>query len=101
MGIIKLLLLLVTASSTYPELDLVRQRRRQNTVTAVGHAISWVGEAILVGIVLGLAYGRKDLIQGVTQMYIFMFPCINFVVFPFIQLATSAAFREDVVALCA
>ena len=75
---------------------LHRRRKQQNAVTAVGHAVSWLFEMLLIAMIMFFAYGQPMHAEAAVQIYLFLFPCTNLVVFPLVQLVTSGTLMREI-----
>ena len=74
--------------------ELANKKMRQNTITTVGHSVSWLAEILIFGVIQYNLAIRED------TVYIFFFgmflPSINYVVFPSVQAMTSQELRAHV-----
>ena len=79
---------------------LANTKKRQNTITTVGHFASWVVEILIFGVIQYVLAVNKDTIP--LSYWIFLrvlLPSINYVVFPFVQAMTSQDLRTHVFSL--
>ena len=76
---------------------VAKRKRRQNTITTVGHFISWLAEIVIIGVLQYTAVKKEINIGG--GFFIFfnvLLLSINYVVFPCIQAITSQELRAHV-----
>ncbi len=82
-------------SSLFPA-ALVKRRQKQNAVTAFGHFLSWATEfaiALMVNVTF-LAF-NSNIDVDMVELFGFFYPCVNLVVFPFVQMMSSTVLREE------
>ena len=78
---------------------LAKNKKRQNTISTVGHFVSWVTELIVFS---GLAYTtnrNKDNVNNTFYGWLFFqvfLPSINYIVFPSVQVIASKELRAHV-----
>ena len=76
---------------------LANSKKRQNTITTVGHFASWVVEILIFGVIQHVLAVNKETIP--LSYWIFLrvlLPSINYVVFPCVQAMTSKDLRTHV-----
>ena len=66
-------------------------------ITAVGHLVSWASEFSLILVFASIAYfgPHGGDVESALQLLFYLFPCINLVVFPLIQVVSSTPLRES------
>ncbi len=76
---------------------LVRRRQMQNAVSCFGHFLSWATEFFVIGIVVTIVFfiDKSRIDVDVGELYTFLYPCINLVIFPFVQLMSSSVLRKE------
>ena len=74
--------------------DLANKKRRENTITSVGHSVSWLAEILIFGVIQYVLAQRKDTIYNF--FFGMLLPSINYVVFPSVQAMTSKELRAHV-----
>ena len=79
---------------------LANTKKRQNTITTVGHFASWVVEVLIFGVIQYVLALNKDTIPLCYWIFLrVLIPSINYVVFPFVQAMTSQDLRNHVFSL--
>ena len=76
---------------------LAKKKKRRNTVTAVGHFVSWSVEILLFGVGNYLIMASKKTNNSTALHFIyfkFLVPSINYVIFPLVQAITSEELRD-------
>ena len=76
---------------------IAKEKRRQNTITTVGHFISWLSELVIIGVI------QYIMVRKETTVYSFFFIffrvlllSVSYVIFPCIQAITSKELRAHV-----
>ena len=76
---------------------LANQKKRQNSITTVGHFTSWVVEILIFGVFGHLIKTGKVTFPSGEWLFICVFlPSINYFVFPAVQAITSQDLRNHV-----
>ena len=75
--------------------EVAERHARKNTITAMGHFLSWVTEIILYGAINVVVYFPNTL-DDTMWVFFMLLPSINYVVFPTIQSLTSPDLRSQV-----
>ena len=79
--------------------QLAQQKKRRNTVSAVGHFISWAVEMLIFGSLQYIVRVNRE--NDKLSLWIFFLlrlfmPTINYVIFPTLQAATSEELRNHI-----
>ena len=76
---------------------LANQKKRQNSITTVGHFTSWVVEIFIFGVIGHLIKANKVTFPSGEWLFLCVFmPSINYFVFPAVQAITSQELRNHV-----
>ena len=82
--------------------QLAKKKRRQNTISTVGHFASWLSEIILVyGFIHYVVLGKHNT-ENISYIFFFLrlfLPSINYIVFPSVQAIASEDLRKHVFSL--
>ncbi len=75
----------------------MKQRQRQNAISAVGHFISWLTElgVNLFAVFIVFLVKESEYNENLEALFSFFYPCVNLVVFPFVQVLGSDLLREE------
>ena len=81
----------------YQSSDLVRKRQKQNAVTAFGHFLSWATEfgILVMANVIMYIIGYTNLDFDLVELLAFLYPSMNLVVFPLVQMMSSGVLRSE------
>lgn len=71
-------------------------RARKNTITSLGHFISWLIECVVFGTCHWMVNTRQGPSGEANQFFLMMLPSINYAVFPTAQVFTSPELRNHV-----
>ena len=69
---------------------------RKNTITSLGHFISWLIECIVFGTCHWIVNSKQGPSGLASQLFVMMLPSINYAVFPTAQVFTSPGLRSHV-----
>ena len=86
-------------NSTTTNSSILRERTRINSITALGHFLSWAIEVTLFFVVNGIIAQRRensDTIGVASWMMVMLIPSINFCIIPMTQILTSPELRSHV-----
>ena len=75
---------------------VAKKKRRQNTITTVGHFISWLAEVAIIGVLQYTAVKKETVGPNFFIFFNVLLLSINYVVFPCIQAITSQELRAHV-----
>ena len=79
---------------------LASSKKRQNTITTVGHFASWVAEILIFCVIQYVLAVNRDTIPLTYWIFLrVLLPSINYVVFPLVQAMTSQDLRSHVFSL--
>ncbi len=69
----------------------------QNAVSCFGHFLSWATEFSVIGVVVIIIFfvDKSKINVDVEELYTFLYPCINLVLFPLVQLMSSPVLRKE------
>ena len=70
---------------------------RKNTITSLGHFISWLIECVVFGTCHWIVNSRQGPSGPASQFFIMILPSINYAVFPTAQVFTSPELRNHVI----
>ncbi len=76
---------------------MVKRRNTQNAVSALGHFFSWATEFSVIGLAIAVMFfvDKAEMDVDVMELVTFFYPCVNLVVFPLVQLVSSAVLRKE------
>ena len=76
---------------------LANLKKRQNTITAVGHFASWVVEILIFGLLQYILTANQETLPFFTWIFLRVYmPSINYLVFPTVQSLASKDLRAHV-----
>ena len=78
--------------------NTAKKRVQKNVITGVGHFISWLTEMVIFIIIQVIVMASKDSMGQIhwDWFFLMLWPSINYVIFPTVQVLTSKELREHV-----
>ena len=78
--------------------NVARKRVHKNVITGVGHFISWLTEILIFIMIQVIVMASKELKGQIhwDWLFLMLWPSINYVIFPIVQILTSKELREHV-----